>query len=50
MITLLACWHGDCTAEVAECMGQRLVDATILGLFALVYNCAVLILRFRKQS
>jgi hypothetical protein len=48
-ITLLASWHGDCSVEI-ERMGQRLIDVIILVLFALLYNCAVLILRFRRQN
>jgi hypothetical protein len=34
----------------AALMGQRITDASVLGLFALMYNCAVFILRFRKQN
>jgi hypothetical protein len=31
-------------------MVQRIADASVLGFFALLYRCAVLILRFRKQN
>jgi hypothetical protein len=31
-------------------MGQRIVDASVLAFFALLYSCAVFMLRFRRQS
>jgi hypothetical protein len=31
-------------------MGQKIADASVLGFFALMYNCALFLLRFRKQS
>jgi hypothetical protein len=31
-------------------MGQRLTDAAVLGLFALLYNTAVFFLRFRGSN
>ena len=31
-------------------MTQRIADAAVLGLFSLLYNGAVKLLRFRRQS
>jgi hypothetical protein len=30
-------------------MGQRITDASVLAIFAFLYNCAVFMLKFRRQ-